>query len=723
MTTSPESAEAAGSASPRLGRPVAFTMGGCLLAFVVGLLPVVAFAGAFGRTSAEALTDPRYLPPTVGAALAVAVTCLVTALATWLQPVTRLTAGVVVLAAYLAVVIPSNVLSGPHRLLTSISPLEPHGAELATVALLAGLAALAAAEPILRGRSVAWALPVALLGTAAGLSVSAGAGAAAWLGPGAALIIAVLLLFGAWSRRDGSRRGEPARRRPRFALVAATVILVATGSATSLFLPQALPPASRPMDARDLLPQPVEPRQAASPLSQFPALHAGRTRVRLTVTTDRPVTHLRYATLSAFDGIYWTTSGTFWRAGTRLPGPDTAGRVVKDEVHVAEAGDLGLLVSSGRPARVSVAGLGVDPDTGDLVSPADRPLPRDYVVHSLVPAVDPAALAADTPIVKPERDAAAGQFADAAKKITGDGSGYEALRRLADHFAKGVYTEHTGPRPPSGHGNWHIRRLMAETRTGTAEQYASAFAVLARSLGYDVRVVVGFRPGKGRKNQYRITERDVDAWAEVRFTQAGWVAFDPTPRKESKGRAERSPDEEFPPPADDDQQKRDPARDASADPLPPNPDTPIWPWLLLALSGLLMTVPVAVPMLKWFARGRRRRTADPQRRVAAAWREMLAGYADAGLLLSTATTTGEAARLAAIRFPDAAQATGDLAGLVNEAMYAAADVSHAEGERAWALADEARAQARTALSFRRKVAAALRPRWGPLPISRRPARF
>ncbi|MEW9555123.1 transglutaminaseTgpA domain-containing protein [Nonomuraea sp. NPDC050783] len=695
---------------------------GGLLASVVGALPVVAFAGAFGRTPAEALADPRYLPPTVGAALVTAGTCLVTALLTRLQPVTRLTAGMIALAAYLTVVIPSNVLSGPYRLLTSIPPLEPEGAELATVALLAGLAALAAAEPILRGRPVAWALPVALLSTGAGLSVSASAGAATWLGPVAALTVGVLLLLGAWPR--GDRPPHPGRRRPRLALMAvATALLMTSGVAASLLLPDALPVPARPVDARDLLPRPVEPRQASSPLSQFPALHAGRTRVRLTVTADHPVTRLRYATLSAYDGIYWTTLGTFWRAGTLLPEPDTRGKVVKDEVHVTEAGDLGLLVSSGRPTRVSIAGLGVDPDTGDLVTPADRPPPSDYVVHSLVPDLDPRALAADAPAMKPEQDVAVRQFADPARKIAGTEPGYEALRRLADHFAKGEYTEHTGPKPPSGHGNWHIHRLL-ETRTGTAEQYASAFAVLARSLGYDVRVVVGFRTNEDKQNRYRITERDVDAWAEVRFARSGWVPFDPTPRKEGEERAETPSEEEPPPPADDDRRKPDQAGNTSAGRRPPHPgNAPIWPWSLPAAAGLLVIAPVAVPLLKWLARSRRRRTADPRRRVAAAWRETLAGYSDAGLRLSAATTAGEAARLAASRFPGAARATGELVRLVNEAMYAAAHVGQAEGERAWALADEVRAQARTALPLRRRVAAALRPRWGTFPMSRRPARF
>lgn len=710
--------EAAASGGPSAGAGAA----GCLLASVVGMMPVVAFAGAFGRTPPEALLDPRYLLPTAGAALATAVACLVTALATRLPPVTRLTVGMVALAGYLVLVVPSDVFSGPHRMLSAIPPLDLDGAELAVVALLAGLSALAAAETVLRGRPVVWALPVALLGTAAGLAVSAPAGAAGWLGPVAALVVAVFLVLGAWPRGGGVRLVDPGERRSRRSVMAAVPVVVAAGVAASVFLPGAIGAPTRPRDARDLLPQPVSPRQVTSPLAQFPALHTGRSRVRLSVTADRPVTRLRYATLTAYDGTYWTSRATYRRAGTRLPGPDQAGVTVTERVRVEDAGEVGMLASSGRPVEVSIAGFGVDRDTGDVVFPTDRPMPSEYTVRSVVPSADEAGLAADTPARGPAGDAAVAVFAAKAREIVGADGGYKALRRLTDHFAKGDYAESSALRPPSGHGSLQIRRLMAD-RKGTAEQYASAFAVLARSLGYDARVVVGFHPAKRQAGgRYQITERDVDAWAEVRFDRAGWVAFHPTPRKEDADQTRTTPEEEPVPPPADDRQRSEQAAPPSARQEPPRSGRSSWPWLLVAAAVALVAAPVAVPVHKWAARTRRRRAADPRRRVATAWRETLDRYADAGLNLTSATTAGEAAAAAATRFPAASQPTRDLLQLVNAAMYDNHEVGHADGERAWALADTVCKSLGSALPLAGRVTAALRPRWGLLPISRRPAR-
>ncbi|MBB5076746.1 transglutaminase domain-containing protein [Nonomuraea endophytica] len=687
-------------------------VGGCALAVAAGLLPVLAFAGTFAPTPVEALANPRYVLPTAGAAAVTVATCLLTALATRIPAVTRSTAGAFVLAAYLALVLPSNVLGGPRRLLTSIPPLVPDGAELATVAVLAGLSSLMAAETVLRGKPVVRGLPLALLGTAAGLAVSAPAGAAAWLGPGAVLIVAAFLVLGAWPRGSGIH----------LAVVAVVPLVLAAGVAASLFAPGVLATRDRPLDARELIPQPVRPRQATSPLAQFPALHTGRAQVRLTVTTGRALTWLRYATLTAFDGSYWTSTATYWRAGTTLPEREHPHGTTTEHVRVEQPGPLGMLVSSGRPLEVSAAGLGVDPETGDVVLPDDQPVPPGYTVRSALASARPAELAADRPASGPAHDAAVAAFTGEAEKIAGAGRGYDGLRRLAAHFTSAAYAEDSSPSPPSGHGAWQIRHLMKETKRGTAEQYASAYAVLARSLGYDVRVVVGFRPATRRAGRYTITERDVDAWAEVRFERAGWVPFHPTPRgdrdRPPADRAEPAPEEEAASPID---AERHPSGHAAPAPASPRQQGPSWWWLLIpVVAG---AAAAAVPLLKWTVRVRRRRTADPRGRVMAAWRETLDRSRDAGLRLAPGSTTGEAATAATTRFPSMAPPTADLLPLVDQAMYGGHEVGAAEGERAWALADAALAGLRTGLPIRRRMAAAMRPRWETLPISRRHARF
>ncbi|PFG18472.1 transglutaminaseTgpA domain-containing protein [Serinibacter salmoneus] len=69
-----------------------------------------------------------------------------------------------------------------------------------------------------------------------------------------------------------------------------------------------------------------------------------------------------------------------------------------------------------------------------------------------------------------------------------------------------------------------------ERKVGYCEQYASAMAVMLRSLGIPARVVVGY--SAGTTNADGVTEiysTNAHAWVEVEFDDAGWVRFDPTP--------------------------------------------------------------------------------------------------------------------------------------------------------------------------------------------------
>lgn len=75
-------------------------------------------------------------------------------------------------------------------------------------------------------------------------------------------------------------------------------------------------------------------------------------------------------------------------------------------------------------------------------------------------------------------------------------------------------------------------RFLTEERRGFCQQFASAMAVLVRSLGYPARVAVGYRQGEERADgQYRVTTDDAHSWVEVQFPTVGWVLFEPTPTR------------------------------------------------------------------------------------------------------------------------------------------------------------------------------------------------
>lgn len=82
--------------------------------------------------------------------------------------------------------------------------------------------------------------------------------------------------------------------------------------------------------------------------------------------------------------------------------------------------------------------------------------------------------------------------------------------------------------PPGNSGDALVDFLT--NRRGYCEQYASAMAVMLRSIGIPARVAVGFTQGEENADgSWTISSNDAHAWVEVPFNRAGWVRFDPTP--------------------------------------------------------------------------------------------------------------------------------------------------------------------------------------------------
>jgi len=64
---------------------------------------------------------------------------------------------------------------------------------------------------------------------------------------------------------------------------------------------------------------------------------------------------------------------------------------------------------------------------------------------------------------------------------------------------------------------------------GYCQHYASAMALMARSLGLPARVAVGFAPGELTEDgTYLIREKNAHAWAEIYFPGYGWEIFEAT---------------------------------------------------------------------------------------------------------------------------------------------------------------------------------------------------
>lgn len=112
---------------------------------------------------------------------------------------------------------------------------------------------------------------------------------------------------------------------------------------------------------------------------------------------------------------------------------------------------------------------------------------------------------------------------------------YEKAVALQDWFRKdGGFTYSLKDAPASGGMNDLVDFL--DHKVGYCEQFASAFAAMARSLGIPSRVVVGFlEPDKVAPDTWEYSTYDMHAWPEVFFAGAGWVRFEPTPADRASG--------------------------------------------------------------------------------------------------------------------------------------------------------------------------------------------
>jgi len=76
--------------------------------------------------------------------------------------------------------------------------------------------------------------------------------------------------------------------------------------------------------------------------------------------------------------------------------------------------------------------------------------------------------------------------------------------------------------------DWAHQFLFVK-KMGKCIDFATAFVLLARELNLPSRVVVGFSPGNMMDGYRVVREGNRHAWAEVYFTDLGWIGFETTP--------------------------------------------------------------------------------------------------------------------------------------------------------------------------------------------------
>jgi transglutaminase-like putative cysteine protease len=623
----------------------------------------------------------------------------------------------------------AGLTSGWARMLTVALPGDVDGDLLVTPMLMVFLAAVAGTVLALRTSHVTLLALPPLLVDVAGLLVTASRPADRLVQTGG-FLLALLVLLLLRSNRVSAASSEGIAERDAVAIgldltaqrrtstlgrmvfgLPMVAVVTALGTGAAWVLPIA--DGSDRFDPRAFHERRFQLSTALTPLALIkPQLETNPPAKLFTVTMTQhggtaSVDRVRVAALDSFDGALWTRSRDFVIAGSTLPeGPPLKPPVVTVDLDVNVTRLLDpFLPAIGRPVRVAADDVAFDPSSGTLVS--TRPAVSGYRYHvtSHVRPIDDSlakALISQTPADRAYTqlpNPPAWLRAEAERIVRGYPTPATQLLAIEAYLKSFGYAVSARP----GHSYGAIQRVLlgrAENEAGYAEQFASAFALLARAIGYPARVAVGYRlmPEKRQGDAYQVDTSDAHAWPEVHLAGFGWVAFEPTNTKNPATAA--PPREQTAPvlPADERvQQPLQPQAEAVPGAAPATGGGTgaavrrtafAVGAVSLAVLGLLLAA-AGAKALRRMARAKR---GPPSARIAAAWRETADRMRERGLRAPPALTPAEVAAASAATGPGARAAAqvAELALVTTSAVCAPDEPPEEAARRSWQLEAEIR---------------------------------
>ncbi|HEX4903570.1 MAG TPA: DUF3488 and transglutaminase-like domain-containing protein [Acidimicrobiales bacterium] len=474
-------------------------------------------------------------------------------------------------------------------------------------------------------------------------------------------------------------------------------------------------------------------RVTVSPLVDIRSRLVQQANVEVFTVRSEVRSYWRLTSLETFDGAIWKSNGSYGRSSGDLDDgvPVASERIVFDQQFQISALSQIWLPAAYEPQAVQVdEPVRYDEVSGTLIVDTEVPTSDGtaYAVRSALPQHLPDRLAAASLDVP--RDLAAtylqlpADFSPAVRDLArdvvqGSGSPYEAARRLQDFFRRDFRYDIA---VDLGHGVSDLESFLFDVRVGYCEQFAGAFAAMARSIGIPARVAVGFTPGvpdAADPTLYRVRGEHAHAWPEVFLGEYGWVAFEPTPGRGAPFAEQYTgvPEQQVESggdggtattvPAEAPEPAPAPTTTAPGGPAPTFPDDPGAgvdagglpedegsPWPLRLALGLAVALAagvlylLAVLAVTGARRAlRRRRAATPEAQVAVAWEESLEAVRRAGVGVRPSATQSQAAAEIGRRLPAVQAPIRELASTVEAAAFAPEAPDGSAGAHALALAD------------------------------------
>lgn len=543
---------------------------------------------------------------------------------------------------------------------------------------------------------------------------------------------AIALIWLGWrrSQADAANPAGAARLLRRKLLGTASLIVgaILVGSLAGALL---APVQANRFVLRDEIEPPFDPLRFASPLAGFRKYTKTLADTPLfTVAGLKDGQLVRLASMDAYDGKLWNVagvervangSGSFRLVGRTIPRPPLATSVQTSTVTVSTSGYADVWMPAvGYPTTIDfddaasseqAENLRYNADTGTSVLTTGVEEGYRYTVEAILQQTYKDAQLEDVPVaaltLPPVQNIPDVVVAKAAELTGAAETPIDQLRSIEKALKSQGFLSHglasDGIPSRAGHGADRIDELFTRSQmVGDEEQYASAMALMARSLGFPARVVMGFAPKvPDGAASVEVTGTDVTAWTEVAFAGVGWVPFFPTPDQTDvpqdqtpKPRNEPQPQVRQPPRSDnqsDDLLTAVEIDDTRKDNENKDFILPGWAWALAGVVGiplLLLGVPfLIIAALKRRRRNRRRNRGAGDMRVAGAWDELTDGYAELGFEVPRALSRRQVAAALQPQLIDQQASTtvllAPIADAVDRAVFGGQDVDDDTVERRW----------------------------------------
>lgn len=426
-----------------------------------------------------------------------------------------------------------------------VAPVPPTKGFVLVAALGAGLVAFAGDWLAFRVRSALWATapPFAMFLICCVVGY----------GPGrqwAAIIeAAALLIFFLLHRSSAAGAGVPwlggnAAGAATWALPAGAII-----AGVAMLVVLVIAPASKGVEGSGLLGWRAGsggsggPRQVANPIVDLRTRLVDLSNVGVFTVRSSLASYWRLTSLDTFTGEAWVATNSYRGFGNRLPGvaavpPGT--RTVQEQFRVQGLESVWLPAAFTPVSVVGVKGVGYDSTSSSLITSRKTSDGLSYTVTSYqyLSTLDPSHLESAPSVAT---DASVSHYLNLpvtvqqsvyalARQVTaGKQSEYDKAVALQDFFLGPSFQYSLNP-PFDGYGIDALTNFLFKTRTGYCQQFAGAYAVLARAAGLPTRLAVGFTTGTDTGGgTYQVVDADAHTWPEVYFgPKIGWVPFEPT---------------------------------------------------------------------------------------------------------------------------------------------------------------------------------------------------